>query len=259
MIAAALVPPTAVVGIGLAWGSPRTVTGAFVLVLVNFLSINFAALAVLWAMGYRPTGWFNREEARMATLKRIAALGAALLVLSTLLGGITYSTYRTATFEEETRVVVDDTLDEHASLERVSLAVTYEETFPFTRPERVTVVVGHPPGVDPPALAGPLAERVDAVVETPFRADQPIAIEIRFVVVERATAAADATARLDPATPDHAGDPTAVVSETGVDRSTTETAFESVLATRFGDTAGGETTTPPVPVTVTVDVTDTVA
>ncbi|GAB3324324.1 TIGR00341 family protein [Haloplanus salinarum] len=198
MIAAALVPPTAVVGIGLAWGSPRTVTGALVLVLVNFLSINFAALAVLWATGYRPKGWLRHEEARVATLKRIAALGAVLLVLSTLLAGITYSTYRTATFEEETRVVVDDVLGEHASLERVSLSVTYEETFPFTRPEQVTVVVGHPPGVDPPTLAGRFAGQIDAVTDTPFRTDRPVAVEVRYVVVERSTAAegTDATARL---------------------------------------------------------------
>jgi uncharacterized hydrophobic protein (TIGR00341 family) len=188
MIAAALVPPTAVVGIGLAWGSPRTVSGALVLVLVNFLSINFAALAVLWMTGYRPKDWLRSEEARAATLQRIAALGAALLVLSTLLAGITYSTYRTATFEEDTRTTVDAVLDDYDDLERLSLTVNYERTFPFTRPEQVTVTVGHPPGTDTPALARPLAERISRIAGTPFRADRPVAVEVRFVVVERASA-----------------------------------------------------------------------
>ncbi len=209
MIAAALVPPTAVVGIGLAWGSPRTVSGALVLVLVNFLSINFAALAVLWATGYRPKGWLRSEEARAATLKRIAALGAALLVLSTLLAGVTYSTYRTATFEEETRATVDAVLDDHEDLERLSLAISYEETFPFTRPERVTVVVGHPPGTDTPALAERLAERIAPIAETPFRPDRPVTVEVQYVVVERANAAAGAegAARAAPVAPAEAALP----------------------------------------------------
>ncbi|MFB6103124.1 MAG: TIGR00341 family protein [Haloplanus sp.] len=191
MIAAALVPPTAVVGIGLAWGSPRTVTGALVLVLVNFLSINFAALAVLWATGYRPKGWLRREEARTATLKRIAALGAALLVLSALLAGVTYSTYRTATFEEETRVIVDDVLDDYPALERLSITVAYEEQFPFSRPERVTITVGHPPGYGTPALADRFAERIGRLANPPFRADRPVTVEVRYVVVQRATGTGD--------------------------------------------------------------------
>jgi len=199
MIAAALVPPTAVVGIGLAWGSPRSVTGALVLVLVNFLSINFAALAVLWATGYRPKSWLRSEEARVATLKRIAALGAALLVLSTLLGGVTYSTYRTAAFEEETRATVDATLDGYEALERLSVTVSYEQTFPFSRPERVTVTVGHPPGTDTPALAGRLAERIGPIADTPFRPDRPVSVEVRYVAVERASADEPTAAHVAPA------------------------------------------------------------
>ena len=195
MIAAALVPPTAVVGIGLAWGSPRTVSGAFVLVLVNFLSINFSALAVLWVMGYRPRGWLRREEARTATLKRIAALGAALLVLSSLLAGVTYGSYRTAAFEEETRETVDDALAAHDGFERLSIEITYEETFPFSRPDRVIVTVGHPPGGETPALAADLAERIDGITDTPFRSDRPISVEVRYVTVDRTPT--DRTAGLD--------------------------------------------------------------
>jgi uncharacterized hydrophobic protein (TIGR00341 family) len=189
MIAAALVPPTAVVGIGLAWGSPRTVSGAFVLVLVNFLSINFAALAVLWLTGYRPESWFRREEARTATLQRIATLGVALLVLSTLLAGVTYGTYRTATFEENTRLAVDDVLADYEDLERLSLTVAYEETFPFSRPERVTVTVGHPPGSETPELAGRLAERIEALDDPLLSDDGPITVEVRYVAVDVGTSA----------------------------------------------------------------------
>jgi uncharacterized hydrophobic protein (TIGR00341 family) len=200
MIAAALVPPTAVVGIGLAWGSPRTVSGAFVLVLVNFLSINFAALAVLWLTGYRPKSWFRREEARTATLKRIATLGVALLALSTLLAGVTYGTYQTATFEEDTRVVVDDVLDDYDGLERLSVTVSYEETFPFSRPKRVTVTVGHPPDREMPALADRLAERIDRLDDPPFQADRPVTVEVRYVAVNvgRSADGTATTAAIEP-------------------------------------------------------------
>jgi len=203
MIAAALVPPTAVVGIGLAWGSPRTVSGAFVLVLVNFLSINFAALAVLWLTGYRPESWFRREEARAATLKRIATLGVALLVLSTLLAGVTYGTYRTATFEEDTRLAVDGALANYEDLERLSLTVTYEETFPFSRPDRVTVTVGHPPGQETPELAGRLAARIEALDDPLLRDDGPITVEVRYVAVDVGTSTdrTAAAANVDPSSP----------------------------------------------------------
>jgi len=194
MIAAALVPPTAVVGIGLAWGSPRTVSGALVLVFVNFLSVNFAALAVLWATGYRPKSWFRREEARTATLKRIASLGIALLVLSSLLAGVTYGTYRTAVFEEDTRAAVDDLLANYDGLERLSVTVGYEETFPFSRPERVTVTVGHPPGRETPELADALAERLERLDDAPFRADRSLTVEVRYVVVDVGTSTESTTA-----------------------------------------------------------------
>jgi len=184
MIAAALVPPTAIVGIGLAWGSPRTVSGAFVLVLVNVLSINFAALAVLWLTGYRPQSWFRRDEARTATLKRIATLGVALLALSTLLAGVTYGTYRTAAFEEDARSTVDDVLTDYDDLERLSVSMSYEETFPFSRPARVTVTVGHPPGRETPELAARLAERIERIDDQPFWTDRPITVEVRYVAVE---------------------------------------------------------------------------
>ncbi len=183
MIAAALVPPTAVVGIGLAWGSPRTVSGALVLVLVNFLSINFAALGVLWLMGYRPQSWFRQEEARSATLKRIATLGVALLVLSTLLAGVTYGTYRTAAFEEDVRTAVDDALADYEDLTRLSVDVTYEQRFPFTTPERVTITVGHPPGGATPRLADDLARRIDRLDSPSLDADS-VVVEVQYVEVD---------------------------------------------------------------------------
>jgi uncharacterized hydrophobic protein (TIGR00341 family) len=190
MIAAALVPPTAVVGIGLAWGSPTSVFGAAVLVLVNFLSINFAALGVLWYNGYRPERWFRLDEARTETLSRIAALGVAILVLSSFLGAVTVDSYRTATYEDRAGDVVRDHLADVDDLELLSLTVSYGEGVPFRQPTHVTVVVGHPTGVDPPPLAADLSDRLTRLAAEPLVVDVPwsepgrVAVTVRYTPVD---------------------------------------------------------------------------
>lgn len=187
MIAAALVPPTAVVGIGLAWGAPATVTGAAVLVVVNFLSINFAALATLWYEGYRPEGFFRLDEARTATLTRVAVLGGGIILAAVFLGGVTFATFQSATFEDTARAEVDAAVAE-TPLVRLDVEVIYTG-FPFRQPERVIVTVGHPPGFDPPPLADRLASRLDQEVTgmLGFPESREIAVEVRFTAVETAS------------------------------------------------------------------------
>ncbi|MFB6251391.1 MAG: TIGR00341 family protein [Halobellus sp.] len=187
MIAAALVPPTAVVGIGIAWGEPQTIVGSAVLVLVNILAINLVALVVLWRMGYRPKLWFREEEARATTLKRIAALAAVLLVLTGLLGAFTYSSYRTSEFERGATAAIEAELPPEATL--LDLDVTYEG-FPLQTPQRIVVTVGHPPSTEPPPVANSIRDRITALGPNPLWpfGDESIRVEIRYVGVDRATA-----------------------------------------------------------------------
>lgn len=186
MIAAALVPPTAVIGIGIAWGQPTAVFGSGVLVAVNFLSINFAALAVLWYQGYRPEKWFKAESARRETAKRIGVLGIAILVLSSFLGGVTYASYQRATFEDDARIAVEDLLEETPDATLVAFDVEHGIGFPFRTPERVIVTVGHPPGVDPPSLGEEIYGRVSALNDGPFGLgfNADVTVEVHYVTVE---------------------------------------------------------------------------
>jgi len=85
-------------------------------------------------------------------------------------------------------------LDDYEELERLSLTIAYEETFPFSSPERVTLTVGHPPGGETPALAGRLAERIDALDNPLLRIDGPITVEVRYVTVDTGTSAGRTTA-----------------------------------------------------------------
>ncbi|MFB6227643.1 MAG: TIGR00341 family protein [Halobacteriales archaeon] len=180
-IAVALVPPTAVIGIGLAWGLPAVVAGATVLVLVNFLSINLAALAVLWYQGYRPERWFREDAARSATIKRVAVLAVAILLLSTFLGAVTYTTLQTAQLEETVRSDVREVLDRpaYAELSLVSVRVETREGTLFESPETVVVTVSHPPGETYPGLADRIAQHMD---------EDELTVEVQYVAVQRTSA-----------------------------------------------------------------------
>ena len=180
MIAAALVPPTAVIGIGIAWGMPPAVVGASVLVLVNVLSINLAALVVLWYEGYQPEDWFHLTEARSATLKRIAVLAIAIGALSLFLGATTVAEYQTSTFEEQAQTTVEGTLGEYGDAELLSVDFQYRQTMLHRDVELVVVTVGVEEGVEKPtALADTLESRISR------DAGYAPVVEVRYLTLDR--------------------------------------------------------------------------
>jgi len=183
MIAVALIPPAATVGIGLAWGAPLVTLGSGVLMLVNVLSINLAALVVLWYSGYRPEHWFREGDARSATLKRVAVLAAAIVVLSAFLGGVTYDSYTTARTAEEIQtdaaeVVAAADADTGYDLELLDVRVEHSNTALFRQPRTVVVTVGVPPDETLTGLAGRIDERVDAT------AGRDVRTQVRYVPTE---------------------------------------------------------------------------
>ena len=188
MIAAALVPPTAVVGIGVAWGRPGAVVGSAVLVAVNFLSINLVALATFWYQGYQPEQWFRADEARRDTAKRIGALAVTVLILSSVLAGATYASTQRAAFADSARAETEALLDGEPSLSLLDFEVEHGTAFPFRSPQRVVVTVGHPPGTEPPALAERLATRIGGIENGPFGlgSGEGVAVSVRYTAVETA-------------------------------------------------------------------------
>ncbi len=182
MIAVALVPPMAVIGIGIAYWQPFMVLGSTVLVLVNVLSINLAATATLWYAGYRPDNWFRSGEARSATIKRASILVTAILVLSVFLGGVTYMTYTTAVIEDQMTAEIEDTLTEYPGASLVGVEFVHTQDL-FQRisdpdPERVVVTVAKPSDQQYPGLSERLRERIDG--------ERGTVVEVRFVDYETA-------------------------------------------------------------------------
>jgi len=189
MIAVALVPPAATAGIGMAYGQPSVAIPSAILATVNWLSINLAALAVLWYSGYRPNHILRRNEARSATVKRAAVLVVAIAILSVFLGGITLNTYQVTQGEDDIRGAVDATLDTGPYTEVILLSMETEtqptsNTLGLTRPSEVIVTVGVPPGWEHRDLASTFRERIEA--ET----GQSMPVEVRYVTVQRTDASA---------------------------------------------------------------------
>ncbi len=180
MIAVALIPPAATVGIGIAWGKPIVTFGSSVLVLVNLLSINLAALVVLRYSGYRPTDWFQLDTARGATIRRVAVLVAAIVVLSVFLGGVTYDSFRGATTEERIQDATADAINESsANAELISLEVNRSSNFLLRHPVAITVTVGVE-DQEYPRMADPIDRAVERAI------DREVETHVRYVVVDSA-------------------------------------------------------------------------
>jgi uncharacterized hydrophobic protein (TIGR00341 family) len=169
MIAVALMPPAATVGIGMAWGQPAVALGAGVLALVNWLSINVAALVVLWYRGYRPESFFREDDARVATLKRVGTLVAAIALLSLFLGGVSYTAFQTAQFEDDVRAEVEGSLGNADGLAVLQTNVERTSPLPFSSVREVVVTVRVEPGTDTTGLAARIDQEVDAAAGTDVR------------------------------------------------------------------------------------------
>lgn len=178
MIAVALIPPAAAVGVGIAWGLSELALGAGVFVLVNILSINLSALSVLWLKGFRPETWYDEQGARHAMAVRIGGLVIALLALSMFLVGTTLAGYQAATTEAEIESEVEAIAATDPTVEVLSVSVTTDPHPLRSTPQHVEITMGttDPP---PPEVATQLRE------SDPAWASEAT-LEVRFVTLQRA-------------------------------------------------------------------------
>ncbi|MDS0476457.1 TIGR00341 family protein [Natrinema sp. 1APR25-10V2] len=187
MIAAALIPPSAAVGITVAWGMSGAAVGAAALVIVNLLSINLAALATLWTAGYRPQGLFEVSPTRRPTYVYAAVFGIGLLVLAAPLAGITLLDFHTTELESaaeaETEAVLAESQYDH--LETGDVAVELDGEYPFQSIERVVVTVSGPESGPEPGLADRLYEEIRP------HGDEPLIVEVQYVVAQERGSDAD--------------------------------------------------------------------
>ncbi|MCU4743913.1 TIGR00341 family protein [Halobacteria archaeon AArc-m2/3/4] len=182
MIAAALIPPAAAAGIAIAFGQPTAAIGSTVLVFVNVLSVNLAGLVTLWYAGYRPERLFDRAPTQKRVRRQIVGLALVVLVFSMFLGGITYGSYLTGSFEQNAREEVETTFDEEYPQFRViDLEVTLDDDYPFRGPDRVVVTIAGPPDGSSSVIVEELHDRLRERINQ--HTDDTVVVELRFVNV----------------------------------------------------------------------------
>ena len=81
MVAVALLPPAATVGIALTEAEWGAAGGAATLLAVNIVSVNLSAVVVFLAGGVRPRTWLERRDVRQSVRLSLGALGLMLLAL----------------------------------------------------------------------------------------------------------------------------------------------------------------------------------
>ncbi|WP_306059762.1 TIGR00341 family protein [Natronococcus wangiae] len=146
MIAAALIPAAAAVGIGIAWGDVGVTLGAFVLVAINATSILLAGLAVFWYLGYRPEGWTPGDVRANLTRDRLGTIAITIVIGTVVLAGAGVVLGQHVTFENEVNDEVKTVLadEEYEDLELVELQTEFHDGGAVADETEVTVVVRRP-------------------------------------------------------------------------------------------------------------------
>ena len=102
MIAVALVPPAAIVGIGIALLDADFIINSGLILAVNVFCINIAATLVFWKLGIKPGGFLEMMFSKKDIKKRLAVTLIILLILGAILGWTTYISYHN--YQLETRI-----------------------------------------------------------------------------------------------------------------------------------------------------------
>ena len=82
MVAVALLPPTAALGLMLGHGRFDLALGAALLLAVNIVAVNLAAKVVLLLKGIQPRTWYEKARARRAMAIYLVGWVATLAVLA---------------------------------------------------------------------------------------------------------------------------------------------------------------------------------
>lgn len=192
MIAAALIPAAATVGIATAWVEPRVAVGSFLLLVLSTVLINVGAYAVLFWLGYRPEApWLRQPSA--TTRRRLAVFGTTVVVLALLVAVLAGSCQQVA-YERTVNQEVEATLaaPAYAAVDPVAVRIEYAGVGPFASPEAVTVVASRTTDGGPPPVADAIARRIRAAT------GEDVSVRVRFLEYQDSGEAGTSRAALSP-------------------------------------------------------------
>ena len=81
MVAVALLPPTATLGLMIGVGQPKLAVGAALLLGGNIVSVNLAAKVVFWFRGVKPRSWLEKRKANQSMVTYIFIWAISLIML----------------------------------------------------------------------------------------------------------------------------------------------------------------------------------
>jgi uncharacterized hydrophobic protein (TIGR00271 family) len=159
MIAAALIPAAATVGIATAWNEYRIAIGSLLLLLFSVIMINAGAYTVL--RHYYRSGRDSRRVRSRSSLSRLVVIGTVLAVVGivAIVGG---ASAQQIGFERTVNGDIHEALNgsEEESMGLVTVRIEYADG-PVGSPETVTAIVSRRSnGTDPPNLANEIHRRI---------------------------------------------------------------------------------------------------
>jgi uncharacterized hydrophobic protein (TIGR00271 family) len=177
MIAAALIPAAATVGVALAWGEPLIALGSALLLVSTMAAIDLATYATLWAL-YR-NHKFDPALLTDRTPTRVAFATVALIVVVAGIAGVAAA--QQAFFQQAVAQEVESVLREpdYAAVEAVGIRTQYAGASPLSTPESVTVVLSAP-NASYPDLPARLERRIERTTGDEVR------VLVEFATFDRA-------------------------------------------------------------------------
>lgn len=163
MIAAALIPAAAAVGIGVVWAAPTIAVGAFILLVVNAASIHVSGVAVFWYLGYRPEEYSANNRLIDNSIRFAPSIAVAVVLIALFVtAGVVVSTH--VSFERSANIAVEETLsqEQYEDLELVRIQSGFDVQ-PFVwEPQEVTVTVRAPMDQRYPGLSRRIRQQIIA-------------------------------------------------------------------------------------------------
>jgi uncharacterized hydrophobic protein (TIGR00341 family) len=112
MIAVALVPPAAIVGIGIALLDMEFIISSGLLLAVNVICINIAATLVFWKLGIKPGGFLEIMFSKKDVKKRLFITMIILIILGAVFSWTTFIAYHDNQLEKRIAEEIDDLIED---------------------------------------------------------------------------------------------------------------------------------------------------
>jgi len=161
MVAAALVPTAAVVGIGAAWGAASVAIGALFLLGLTIVAVNVGGYLMLRYLGYRPDevdgGLLELESLREKAVFAATVVAVLAVVSVVLVGSAQHIGYEYGVTQATSDVVTDD---RYGRLSLRGVTVQYAGMSPVHEPTTVSVALTRTTDESYPSLPNELAREI---------------------------------------------------------------------------------------------------